>query len=61
MDELSPFTHCGHGRKYVGEHCLECEIVWAEEGVQFALRDLERWSGHLAKLREARSTKGEEA
>jgi hypothetical protein len=25
---MSQLTHCGHGKKYVGEDCPECEAVW---------------------------------
>lgn len=25
---FDPYTHCSHGKKYVGEDCAECDVAW---------------------------------
>lgn len=42
-------THCGHGVSYT-ERCVKCRIVWLEEVIRFAKRDIEKAEKELAIL-----------
>jgi hypothetical protein len=44
---LDPYVYCGHGKKYKGEDCPECEQAWNEECLQRAYGNVVRYSNAL--------------
>jgi hypothetical protein len=45
-----PDTHCAHSRSY-NERCIECELVWANEGVEWAKKDIAKYRERIQRLK----------
>jgi hypothetical protein len=48
-------THCAHSRSY-NERCIECELVWANEGVEWAKKDIAKYRERIQRLKAERGS-----
>lgn len=45
---LDPSVYCGHGKKYKGEDCPECDKIWNEECLERAYKNVVHYSDRLS-------------